>query len=83
MKAVKCFKCGSDIQKMYVGKCWDCDYNGVWNGEKYIYPDEVNDNELRTQVKKTGRCKVSDTNGNGCWLYKCAECGAVLDLMLR
>jgi hypothetical protein len=83
MKAIKCWKCKSEILKMYLCECGACKYNGVWDEceREYIYPEKLKDGQIRTQADDECCCELGDTMGNGCWLYECAECGAVIDII--
>lgn len=87
MKVIKC-KCGSE--KMRVEKretCDKCEYNPCCHCQQDTcsiegvfcrgYDHGCKDYESRVDVD--GECDVDTCHGEGCLIFKCSECGKIVD----
>jgi len=85
-KIMKCPKCGTEhliIKTCY--NCGDCKHNGIWNEEsqEYIYKEELENGEERTQVYDNFSCELEDClfGGEGCTIVECPNCGKIIELI--
>jgi hypothetical protein len=54
-------------------ECDDCRHNGVWDHEKCEYRYDIDGQ--RIEASEEGHCELGETQGNGCLIYECSDCG--------
>lgn len=72
---MKC-KCGNELFKIQNNlSCIDCENNGVYTEDGYVYHQNIVDRELqRTEVNDEGKCRLGTSFGQGCYIFICAKC---------
>lgn len=75
-------KCGCSLYKIeYRTDCYNCQYNEAWDNEAYEYTNDeefIKINKLiRSHAEDQGECDLGDSWNNGCYIFKCSNCGKI------
>ena len=80
---MKC-QCGNELFRIQNNlSCIDCQYNGLYTEDGYVYRKNIVDEELRrNEVDDEGTCMFGTSFGQGCYMFICSECGHETNLLL-
>ena len=79
---MKC-KCGNDTYYITImGECGDCENNGAWTEDGYIYDASIIEDFLltRSESYEEGQCGLGNSWDFGCYMFKCSECDSITHL---
>lgn len=80
---MQCRKCKNDTFKIeIIDLCSDCEHNGAYDGEEWIYDQDIIDqkNLTRDEAQEGGQCQFGSNWNAGCYMFICAKCGGKINL---